>query len=115
MRAAACRASLCGARGFTPSARWAHDQDVARMHALGVTREPPRWGAPRALLIALPPAPFEAAPGRWAAAALAGSRPEPSGGDDRGAVAWDGKAVRGRLGCHGGPSTCPRRWRRDAA
>jgi hypothetical protein len=102
MLAAVCCAILCGARGFKPIAQWVHDQDIALMHALGFTRTPPRWGAFRKLLVALPPEALERAVARWAEAAtarLAEATPPRAGLEP---LALDGKAVRGSLSSHRG-------------
>lgn len=88
-----CCAILCGARGFTAIAQWAHDQDITLMHRLGFTRRPPKMGGIRKLLLALNRTAFEAALTRWAEALLgqavgcAISAPEP--------FALDGKTARG--------------------
>ena len=88
-----CCAILCGARGFTAIAQWAHDQDITLMHRLGFTRRPPKMGGVRKILLALNRTAFEAALTRWAETLLGrdvpldSSRPEP--------LALDGKTVRG--------------------
>lgn len=102
MLAAVCCAILCGARGFKPIAQWVHDQDIALMHALGFTRTPPKWGAFRKLLVALPPEAFEAALARWAEAALDGVPVDPGSGRGLEPIALDGKSVRGSIGRHEG-------------
>ena len=40
--ALACCAIMCGARGYTAIAQWAHDHDIELMHRLGFTRRPPQ-------------------------------------------------------------------------
>ncbi len=46
-------AILCGARGYTAIAQWAHDQDITLMHRLGFTRRSPKMGGIRKVLITL--------------------------------------------------------------
>lgn len=65
MLAAVVCAILQGARGYKALAEWLHCQDVTLWHALGFTRRPPRRGAFRKLLIALPAADLEQALSAW--------------------------------------------------
>jgi hypothetical protein len=88
-----CCAILCGARGDTAIAPWAHDHDLAWMHRLGFTRRPPKRHGIRQVLLALDVAAFERAVTRWAdhvlGAASASDEPPPV------AFALDGKTLRG--------------------
>ena len=91
--ALACFAILCGARGYTAIAQWAHDQDITLMHRLGFTRRPPKMGGIRKVLIAVNVRAFEHALTQWVGTLLgrsiaaAPSVPE--------AFALDGKSARG--------------------
>jgi hypothetical protein len=58
-------ASWQGARGYLAFAQWIHAQDVALWHELGFERKPPKLGAFRKLLMAIPPEQFEAAVRNW--------------------------------------------------
>jgi DDE_Tnp_1-associated/Transposase DDE domain len=89
----ACCAILCGCKGYSAIAQWAHDHDIALMHRLGFTRTPPTmWGIRKALL-ALDVGAFEAALSRWAQAVLGRA---PAGADDPPqALALDGKTACG--------------------
>jgi hypothetical protein len=89
----ACCAILCGARGYSAIAQWAHDHDISLMHRLGFTRRPPTlWGL-RKVLLALDVAAFEAALSRWAEAVL--GRAPADAADPPPATALDGKTARG--------------------
>lgn len=89
----ACCAILCGARGYSAIAQWAHDQDISLMHRLGFTRTPPTMYGIRKVLMALDVRAFEAALSRWAEAVLGHA---PAGVDDAPqALALDGKTARG--------------------
>ena len=100
MLAAVTCAFLCGARGFKPIAPWAHDQEIELIHDLGFTRKPPKWGAFRKLLLALPATEFEAALSRWAEDCSAGLSEEARGAGGLEPVALDGKTARGSLSRH---------------
>jgi hypothetical protein len=100
MLAAVACATLCGARGFKPIAQWLHDQEIGLIHDLGFTRKPPKWGAFRKLLMALPPAGFEAALSRWAEGRSAELPEESRGAGGLEPVALDGKTARGSLSRH---------------
>lgn len=100
MLAAVTCAVLCGARGFKPIAQWVHDQEIGLIHDLGFTRKPPKWGAFRKLLLALPATEFEAALSRWAEDCSAGLPEEARGAGGLEPVALDGKAARGSLSRH---------------
>ena len=50
--ALACGAIMCGARGYTAIAQWAHDHDIELMHRLGFSRRPPKSGGIRKVLLA---------------------------------------------------------------
>jgi hypothetical protein len=91
--ALACCAILCGARGSTAIAQWAHDHDIELMHRLGFTRRPPKSGGIRKVLMAVRPADLEAALTRWAEALL-GRIPAADEGPPE-AFALDGKSARG--------------------
>jgi hypothetical protein len=88
-----CCAILCGARGYSAIAQWAHDQEIALMHRLGFTRTPPKMGGIRKILIALDVGAFEAALSRWAEAVL--GRPASAPTSLPQTLALDGKSVRG--------------------
>lgn len=100
MLAAVTCAFLCGARGFKPIAQWVHDQEIGLIHDLGFTRKPPKWGAFRKLLLALPSAEFEAALSRWAEDCSAGLPEGSRGAGGLEPVALDGKTARGSLSRH---------------
>jgi hypothetical protein len=91
--ALACCAILCGARGYSAIAQWAHDHDIELMHRLGFTRRPPKVGGIRKVLMAVGPAPLEAALTRWAEALL--GRIPAADKDLLDAFALDGKSARG--------------------
>jgi hypothetical protein len=91
--AVACCAIMCGARGYTAIAQWAHDHDIELMHRLGFTRRPPKSGGIRKVLMAVSPAALEAALTRWAEALL-GRVPVANDGP-LDAFALDGKSARG--------------------
>jgi hypothetical protein len=93
--ALACCAILCGARGYSAIAPWAHDHDIELMHRLGFTRRPPKSGGIRKVLMAVGPAPLEAALTRWAEALL--GRIPAADEDLPDAFALDGKSARGRF------------------
>ena len=78
-----CCAVLCGARGFTAIAQWAHDQDITLMHRLGFTRRPPKMGGVRKILLALNRTAFEAALTRWAETLLVETSPSIRRGPSR--------------------------------
>ncbi len=86
-------AILCGARGYTAIAQWAHDQDITLMHRLGFTRRPPKMGGIRKVLIALNVRAFEHALTQWAGTLL--SRPITTAPSVPEAFALDGKSARG--------------------
>src|SRR5262249_29079143 len=88
-----CCAIMCGAKSYAAIAQWGHDQDIALMHRLGFTRQPPKLGGIRKVLIALDPRAFEGALTRWAESLL-GVVPsaEPAAPE---AFALDGKTARG--------------------
>ena len=88
-----CCAILCGARGYTAIAQWAHDQDITLMHRLGFTRTPPKMDGIRKVLIALDVTAFEAALSRWVEAVL--GRPAAAAATPPQALALDGKTARG--------------------
>ena len=91
--AAVVCAMLQGARSYAGITQWIHSQSVSLWHALGFWRRPPKLGAIRKLLMALPPGTLEQALRHWIAAWL-GHEP-----DDQAlaAVALDGKTLRGSL------------------
>ena len=91
--ALSCCAIMCGARGYSAIAQWAHDHDISLMHRLGFTRRPPKSGGIRKVLMALDPAALEAALTRWAEALL-GRAPAAGMGPPE-AFALDGKSARG--------------------
>jgi DDE_Tnp_1-associated/Transposase DDE domain len=88
-----CCAIMCGAKSYAAIAQWGHDQDIALMHQLGFTREPPKLGGIRKVLIALNPRAFEHALTRWAEAVLGGAAATESVQPE--AFALDGKTARG--------------------
>lgn len=88
-----CCAVLCGSRGYSAIAQWAHDHDIALMHRLGFTRTPPTLGGIRKVLMALDVKAFEAALSRWAEAVL--GRPAGAEATPPQALALDGKTLRG--------------------
>jgi len=98
MLAAVTCVTLCGARGFKPIARWVHDQEFGSVHDLGFTRKPPKLGAFRTHLLALPPAGFEAALCRRAEGRSARLSEGSKGAGGLEPVALDGKTARGSLG-----------------
>jgi DDE_Tnp_1-associated/Transposase DDE domain len=91
--AAVVCALLQGARSYAGIAEWIHGQSVPLWHALGFLRKPPKLGAIRELLMALPPGALEQALRQWIAACL-GYEP-----DERAlaAIALDGKSLCGTL------------------
>ena len=89
----ACCAVLCGARGYSAIAQWAHDHDIALMHRLGFNRTPPKLHGIRKVLMALDVKAFEAALSRWAEAVL--GRPTGAEATLPQALALDGKTARG--------------------
>jgi hypothetical protein len=88
-----CCAIMCGAKGYTAVAQWAQDQDIGLMHRLGFTRNPPKMGGIRKVLMALNPQDFEDALNRWAESLL--GRPVSSELLSLEAFALDGKTARG--------------------
>jgi hypothetical protein len=88
-----CCAVLCGARGYSAIGQWAADQDISFMHRLGFTRNPPKSGGIRKVLIALSPTVLENALTRWAETLL--GRPLRVDETPPQACALDGKTVRG--------------------
>jgi len=100
MLAAVTCVTLCGARGFKPIARWVHDQEFGSVHDLGFTRKPPKLGAFRTHLLALPPAGFEAALCRRAEGRSARLSEGSKGAGGLEPVALDGKTARGSLSRH---------------
>jgi hypothetical protein len=86
-------ASLQGARGYLAIAQWIHAQDVVLWHELGYRRKPPKLGAFRKLLMAIPPEQFEAAVRNWVRQCL--GDPDPDGPLQQ--VSMDGKSLRGTL------------------
>ena len=91
--ALSCCAIMCGARGYTAIAQWAHDHDIELMHRIGFTRRPPQSGGIRKVLMAVPAAALEAALTRWAEALLGRIPVADEGSLD--AFALDGKSARG--------------------
>jgi hypothetical protein len=91
--AAVVCAMLQGARSYAGITQWIHSQSVSLWHALGFWRRPPKLGAIRKLLMALPPGSLEQALRRWIAACL-GHEPNAQA---LAAVALDGKTLRGSL------------------
>ena len=77
-----CCAIMCGARGYAAIAQWGDDQDIALMHRLGFTREPPTLGGIRKVLIARDPKAIEDALTRWAESLLGGAASTELGDDD---------------------------------
>jgi hypothetical protein len=88
-----CCAVMCGAKSYAAIAQWAEDQDIALMHQLGFTRQPPKLGGIRKVLMALNLKAFEEALTRWAETLL--SRPTPTELSPPEAFALDGKSARG--------------------
>jgi DDE_Tnp_1-associated/Transposase DDE domain len=86
-------ASWQGARGYLAFAQWIHAQDVALWHELGFQRKPPKLGAFRKLLMAIPPEQFEAAVRNWVRQCVG----DPNPGEPLQPVSIDGKALRGTL------------------
>ena len=84
---------MCGAKSYAAIGQWAQDQDVTLMHQLGFTRQPPKMGGIRKVLIALNLKAFEHALTRWAEALL--SRPIGAERSPPEAFALDGKSARG--------------------
>lgn len=85
--ALATAAMLCGARSLYAIAQWGRLQDAATVRALGFTRgATPAVSSLHAVFRRLDAAAFEAALGAWARGVL---------GDRGGAIAIDGKALRG--------------------
>jgi DDE_Tnp_1-associated/Transposase DDE domain len=89
-------ASLQGARGYLAFAQWIHAQEVALWHELGFQRKPPKLGAFRKLLMAIPPEQFEAAVRNWVRQCVG----DPTPGEPLQPVSIDGKALRGTLKGH---------------
>jgi hypothetical protein len=88
-------ALLQGARGYEAIADWLHSQDVALWHALGYTRRPPKKGAFRNLLMAMPASELEQAIRAWMAHCLGAPVL-----DELRPVAMDGKTLCGSLQPH---------------
>jgi hypothetical protein len=88
-----CCAVMCGARSYAAIAQWAQDQDITLMHQLGFTRQPPKLGGIRKVLMALNLKAFEQALTRWAESLL--NRPTLAELSPPEAFALDGKSARG--------------------
>lgn len=86
-------ASLQGARGYSAFAQWIHAQDAALWHELGYQRKPPKLGAFRKLLMAIPPEQFEAAVRNWVRHCLG----NPDSNGPLQPASLDGKSLRGTL------------------
>jgi hypothetical protein len=86
-------ACLQGARGYSAIAEWIHAQEVALWHELGYQRKPPKLGAFRDLLMAIPWEAFEAAVRDWVRQCVGDPAPDKS----LQPVALDGKSLRGTL------------------
>lgn len=95
MLASVVCALLQGARGYVSIAQWLHSQDVELWHALGYFRRPPKKGAFRKLLMALPAVHLEQALRDWIADCL-GTPPL----EELQPVAMDGKTLCGTLQAH---------------
>lgn len=93
-------AVLCGRRGYSAIAEWIHNQPVETWHLLGFTRRPPKLGAFRDLLMALPPPVLEKILGKWVGGVLEQAGLEDIGDEELAAVALDGKSLRGTLAGH---------------
>lgn len=91
--AAVVCAMLQGARSYAGIADWIHSQSASLWHALGFWRRPPKLGAIRNLLMALPPGALEQALRQWIAECL-GYVPDEQA---LAAVALDGKSLCGSL------------------
>ena len=89
-------AFLQGARGVSAIVQWIDSQEISFRHALGYTRNPPKQGAFRELLMKLPTEQLEGAIRRWVTSCLdkLGASPALE------AVAMDGKTLRGTLEPH---------------
>ncbi len=98
MLAAVVCSVMTGARGYKAIAQWLHAQEVPVWHLLGFRRRPPKQGAFRKLLLAVPPPVLEAVIERWMAA-LAEVTPQ-GNGELRG-LALDGKSLCRSLAEHG--------------
>jgi len=96
MLAAIVCAMLQGARSYSGIAQWIHSQSTTLRHALGFWRTPPKLGAFRKLLMALPPGELERALRSWVAACL-GDVPIDQALH---AVALDGKSLCGTFQAH---------------
>jgi hypothetical protein len=84
---------MCGAKSYAAIAQWGHDQDIALMHQLGFTRQPPKLGGIRKVLIAWNPNALEGALTQWAESLLGGATSTPMTSLE--ALAVDGKTARG--------------------
>jgi hypothetical protein len=84
---------MCGAKGYTVIAQWARYQDSGLKHRLGFTRDSPKRGGIRKVLIALNPKAFEDALKRWAESLLC--QPVSTEFLSLEAFALDGKTARG--------------------
>jgi len=96
MLAAVACAMLQGSRSYSAICEWIHDQPQALWHRLGFLRTPPKLGAFRKLLMAIPAADFEQAIRQWTMHCL-GTQVPP---DQLQAVALDGKSLCGSLQAH---------------
>jgi hypothetical protein len=96
MLAAIVCAMLQGARSYSGITQWIHSQSVTLRHALGFWRTPPKLGAFRKLLMALPPGQLEAVLRAWTTACLG----SPPAEEALQAVAMDGKSLCGTLQAH---------------
>jgi DDE family transposase len=96
MLASVTCAMLQGARSYAAISEWIHGQPSSFWHSLGFRRTPPKLGAFRKLLMAIPAADFEQAIREWTTACLGSSISL----DQLQAVSLDGKTLCGSLQAH---------------
>lgn len=90
---------LCGARSYSAIADWIHAYEPEFWHTLGFTRQPPKLGAFRKLLMKLAPQALEDALRPWVNRLLASESPVDEGVLQP--VAIDGKSLCGTFADHG--------------
>jgi len=100
MLASIVSALLCGMRGYSGITDWVHSQPKESWYWLGFTRRPPKLGAFRDLLIALPAGALEDAVEQWVAQLLDDDSISTEEDAPLQAVAMDGKTLRGTLAKH---------------
>lgn len=95
MLAAVACAMLQGSRSYSAISEWIHDQPPSLWHRLGFMRTPPKLGAFRKLLMAIPAGEFEHAIRQWTLHCVGDVPP-----DQVQPVAMDGKTLCGSLQAH---------------